>query len=163
MKEIALLYGLDPKKQSQVIKVLRIAGAAVRVVENKELSQSIAHLAGVIGAVAVPKDYEGEPKRECIVLCGFTVKRFNAVLDGMRKHKIFVDLRGVMTQQNMTWPFEKMIDELGQEKEYMTAWNKLNKLVNRQKNPPAWVRELLKNEDATAEQLNDAIAKLEAE
>lgn len=162
MKEIILLYGLDPKKQTEMIKVARIAGAAVKTVETKDLSQSVAHLAGVMGAVASPKEYEGEPKRECVVLCGLTSKRFHAVIDGMRKHKVFVDLRGVMTQQNMTWPLEKMIDEMSEEKAYMTAWNKLDKLLKAQKEPPAWAAELLKNEDATTDELNDAIQKIEA-
>ena len=160
MKEIVLLYGLDAKKQSEMIKVIRIAGVAVKTVTDKDLSQSIAYLAGVMGAIAAPKTYEGKPKRECAVLCGLTSKHFNAVIDGMRKHKVFVDLRGIMTQQNMTWPLEKMIDEMAQEKEYMTVWNKLNKLVNAQKQPPEWAKELLKKEDATAEELKEAIAKL---
>lgn len=159
MKEIVLLYRVQ--KKTEMIKVARIAGAAVRVIEDKELSQSAAYLAGVMGASAVPRDYDGDAKRECVLLCGLTAKKFNAVIDGMRKHKVFVDLRGIMTQQNMTWPLEKLIDELAKEKEYMTAWSKLDKLVKKMKNAPDWAKELLKKEDASAEELLEAVEKLE--
>lgn len=159
MKEIVLLYNV--KKKSEMIKVARIAGVAVRIVENNELSQSAAYLAGVMGASAVPREYSGELKRECVLLCGLTAKKFNAVIDGMRRHRVLVDLRGVMTQQNMTWSFEKLIDELSKEKRFMTAWSKLNKIVKKMKNAPNWATELLNKEEAEAEELEEAVKKLE--
>lgn len=159
MKEIVLLYNV--KKKSEMIKVARIAGVAVRIVENNELSQSAAYLAGVMGASAVPREYSGELKCECVLLCGLTAKKFNAVIDGMRRHRILVDLRGVMTQQNMTWSFEKLIDELSKEKRFMTAWSKLNKIVKKMKNAPNWATELLNKEEAEAEELEEAVKKLE--
>lgn len=161
MKETVLLYTNDAKKKAEIVKILRITGVTVKMIETAMLGESVAYLADVLGATASVHPYEGGEKPDCMVMCSLTRKKMDALLLSMKKHKIFMPNKAMLTQTNMNWSFGKLIDEVEQEHKLVTAWNKLDKLIKQIGAPAGWAKEILDKKDVTIEEINDAVKQLE--
>ena len=92
--------------------------AEFRLVEASQLGAPLAVLAGLLydGAVQADEPDEFLP-RSTLVFSGFTEERLNRALAEIREAGLCIDLKAVITPENETWSFARLIRELDREKQ----------------------------------------------
>ena len=112
----ALLYNFKDAARLQKVRfALFKLGVSGRVVAPEELSQPIGYLCDLEGFSPV----EGGFSDEMLVLCGLSGPQLDALLSSLRRSRVVVALKAVVTEDNAAWSSLQLHDELRQEHEAM--------------------------------------------
>lgn len=125
VKETVLYYNPEKSDKIRLIKgILVRMGMRIRNVTPDLVNQKVGYLAGL-------KDFAEEPEElgetlpvipeEMMVLHGFSDRRLDELLKQLRKNKVPVALKAVLTQSNCEWSFYQLYEEIRAEHEQMTA------------------------------------------
>lgn len=116
----ALLYNFKDAARLQKVRfALFKLGVSGRVVAPEELSQPIGHLCDLEGFSPVEETVEGGFSDEMLVLCGLSGPQLDALLSSLRRSRVVVALKAVVTEDNVAWSSLQLHDELRQEREAM--------------------------------------------
>ena len=116
----ALLYNFKDAARLQKVRfALFKLGVSGRVVAPEELSQPIGYLCDLEGFSPVEEPVEGGFSDEMLVLCGLSGPQLDALLSSLRRSRVVVALKAVVTEDNAAWSSLQLHDELCQEHEAM--------------------------------------------
>ena len=116
----ALLYNFKDAARLQKVRfALFKLGVSGRVVVPEELSQPIGYLCDLEGFSPVEETVEGGFSDEMLVLCGLSGPQLDALLSSLRRSRVVVALKAVVTEDNAAWSSLQLHDELRQEHEAM--------------------------------------------
>lgn len=135
-KETALLYGFTEEKEEAVCGVLEKMNIEVRTVAGESITMTLGALAGLPGfpAVRAADDEEIEfPECEALVLSGVSRQRLDEVLAALKEADLSVQFKAVVTPQNRSWTFEKMLGEIRYEDRMMRVLIPLRQNLERLK------------------------------
>ena len=114
--EIALLYHLEGDRARKVKAVLVQNRIRIRVIPRVDYLQPVGALAGVREVERTREVYDGEElAEEMLVFGGIYGKRLDTVLAGMRRAKVSVALKAVLTESNAGWSGIRLFEELERE------------------------------------------------
>ena len=148
MKETILYYTPQPTKQSRTLKgILVRMGIRIRNISPQQMNQTVGMLAGVPGfeekvdatpdtlpenktnadTLSGTDSFADTPKtsaavpipEEVLVLHQFSEQRLDALLFALRKANIRIALKAIVTEQNCSWTFYQLYEEIRQEHEKM--------------------------------------------
>lgn len=116
----ALLYNFKDAARLQKVRfALFKLGVSGRVVAPEELSQPIGYLCDLEGFSPVEETVEGGFSDEMLVLCGLSGPQLDALLSSLRRSRVVVALKAVVTEDNAAWSSLQLHDELRQEHKAM--------------------------------------------
>lgn len=116
----ALLYNFKDASRLQKIRfALFKLGINGRVVAPEELSHPIGYLCGLEGFSPAEKTAECGFSDEMLVLCGLSGPQLDALLSSLRRSRVVIALKAVITEDNAAWSSLKLHDELRREHEAM--------------------------------------------
>ena len=94
----ALLYNFKDAARLQKVRfALFKLGVSCRVVAPEELSQPIGYLCDLEGFSPVEETVEGGFSDEMLVLCGLSGPQLDALLSSLRRSRVVVALKAVVT------------------------------------------------------------------
>ena len=100
----ALLYNFKDAARLQKVRfALFKLGVSGRVVAPEELSQPIGYLCDLEGFSPVEETVEGGFSDEMLVLCGLSGPQLDALLSSLRRSRVVVALKAVVTEDNAAW------------------------------------------------------------
>ena len=119
--ETALLYNFSGTESGRKLKaVLLKMRVKIKVVTPESYLEPVGFLAGIKGIPSKETVYDGGNfPGQMLVLRGFTGSRLNLLLAELRKQKLAIPLKAVITEHNMFWDSLKLYGELIQEHEAM--------------------------------------------
>ena len=118
--EMALLYHLEGERARRLKLIFVQNKIRIRQVERQEYLQPIGVLAGILDASEEIPLYDGEDLgEEMLVLKGIYGKRLDLLLAQMRKLKVSVPLKAVITEHNLSWNSVQLYEEIRKEHEQM--------------------------------------------
>ena len=125
MKSCVLCYNLKgTKKEKQITMIFGFLGYRVRHVKKEEYLQPIGELAGVLEKKETAA-YDGEGfEDEMLIMNPAAEEMLNKALFLMKKEKVQVALKAVVTPNNSGWTSLALYEEIRQEHEYMTQKEK---------------------------------------
>lgn len=101
--------------------IFGLLGYRVRHIEKAEYQKPVGELAGICENVEASSDYDGGGfGEEMLILSPATEEMFNKALFLMRKEKVQVKLKAVVTPVNQSWTSLALYEEIKKEHEYMT-------------------------------------------
>lgn len=123
MKSTVLCYNLKGTKKGQKIAMIfGYLGYKVRHVEKTQYLQQIGVLAGVMEGEESLSVYEGEGfEDEMLVMNPASGEMLDKALFLMRKEKLRVNLKAMVTEHNMSWTSLALYEEIKKEHEYMSG------------------------------------------
>ena len=114
----ALLYNVKDAARLQKIRfALFKLGISGRTVAPEEFSHPVGYLCGLEGFSAAEEPAADSFSDEMLVLCGLT----GAQLDALRRSRVLIPLKAVVTEDNAAWSSIKLHDELFREHEAMKS------------------------------------------
>ena len=121
MKSTVLCYNLKgTKKGKQIAMIFGFLGYKIRHVEKEEYEVPIGVLAGASSQDQEAAQYEGEGfPEEMLVMHAATEDMLDKALFLMKKEKVQVGLKAMVTETNQEWTSLALHDEIQKEHEYM--------------------------------------------
>ena len=125
MKSVVLCYNLkETKKGRQVAMIFGFLGYKIRHVEKEEYLWPIGKLAGMEKVERETEVYDGEGfEEEMLVIQAASEDMLDKALFLMRKEKLQVPLKAVVTASNQEWTSIALHDEILKENQFMTKQN----------------------------------------
>lgn len=114
-----LLYNIDKEKLAKLSVVLLRSGLRWRVVSPAEYALPIGELAA---AASLPAESETEMPpftEELLVMNDFSPRQFNDFLNALRRSKVSIPLKAVVTETNAHWSSAELYQQLCAEREAM--------------------------------------------
>jgi hypothetical protein len=115
-----LLYNFtDPARRRAVKLCLHRLGIACREVAPEEQGSPLGLLLGLTGyePAEAPVPFSGE----MLVMHALSREQFSGLLEGLRRSRVPVALKAVVTETNITWSSERLHRELSAEHMAMAA------------------------------------------
>ena len=119
MKKTVLLFNFDEKRLPLVKQAIMPLKTGIKVVEKKDFHQVLGYLADIPGFQAIEGEATQTFDDEMLVMAGFTGTDVNALLMALKKHKLRIDLKAVMTMTNSLWDCVKIHDAVKADHEEM--------------------------------------------
>lgn len=121
MKSIVLCYNLKgTKKGKQIAMIFGFLGYKVRHVDKDEYGKPIGVLTGLMKEEEDIPGYTGEDfESEMLVMSAATENLMDQALFLMRKDKIKVDLKAMVTSSNVEWTSLALYEEIQREHQVM--------------------------------------------
>ena len=177
-----LLYNLgeDISLGARLRSILESLGIQAEDVSNSQLNQKVGYLSGQNGYTENDTPYEGEGSdAQFMLMANFSSAQVDRFLAAMSAQGIRIDHKAVTTAYNADYEFHQLIDDIKDEHEVFQAILELNQLVKDGENledgtygqKEQWAafqealkegNDLLKKEEPSAEELQNASAKLKA-
>ena len=175
-----LLYNLgeDTSLGARLRSILESLGIQAEDVSNSQLNQKVGYLSGQSGYTENKTPYEGEGSdAQFMLMANFSSAQVDRFLAAMSAQGIRIDHKAVITAYNADYEFHQLIDDIKDEHEVFQALLELNQLVEDGENledgtygqKEQWAafqealkegNDLLKKEEPSAEELQNASAKL---
>ena len=120
-KEMVLYYspartGHNAKFKGTLVRM----GIQIRNIESGQFHQKVGYLAGIPGYGEEPSGAEkGEIPEEMLVMHAATEDMLDKALFLMKKEKVQVGLKAMVTETNQEWTSLALHDEIQKEHEYM--------------------------------------------
>lgn len=124
MKPIILLYNIKEEKYNKMRPVLGLMGIKIKLVDNSSLGDTVEY-------IAWPEEYENKKESavlysndidfEFMILCGLSKSDLDKVLNFMKKNKISISAKAMLTDTNRHWSFIKLIHEIDAERKAMSG------------------------------------------
>ena len=116
----ALLYNFKDAARLQKVRfALFKLGIAGCIVDAADFGQPVGYLCDLEGFSPVEETVEGGFSDEMLVLCGLSGPQLDALLSSLRRSRVVVALKAVVTENNAAWSSLQLHDELRQEHEAM--------------------------------------------
>ena len=116
----ALLYNFkDPRRLQTVRFALFKLGITGHTVAAEEFSHPIGYLCGLEGFCPAEVPAGECFSDEMLVLCGLSGPQLDALLSSLRRSRVIVALKAVVTEENAAWNSFQLHAELCQEHEAM--------------------------------------------
>ena len=116
----ALLYNFKDAARLQKVRfALFKLGVSGRVVAPEELRLVRLNARDGASAAEIEETVEGGFSDEMLVLCGLSGPQLDALLSSLRRSRVVVALKAVVTEDNAAWSSLQLHDELRQEHEAM--------------------------------------------
>lgn len=122
-----LLYNIDKEKLAKLSVVLLRSGVRWRAVSPAEYALPIGVLAEGSAAPAGSESTEPPFTDELIVMQNFTRAQFNAFLDALRRNRITIPLKAIVTETNALWSSFQLHKELCAEREAIEKGERAHK------------------------------------
>lgn len=126
LKPIILLYNVREEKYNRMKPVLGLMGIKVKSVDNSSLGDTVEY-------IAWPEEYEVKKEPEILysndidfefmILCGLSKSDLDKVLNFMKKNKISISAKAMLTETNRHWSFLKLIHEIDAERKAISGKN----------------------------------------
>ena len=121
MKPKIIFLNVQENKINKMRPVLGLMGIAVEIIDSGRLGDNV-------GYIACPQEYENTAAgtvsedfgEEFMLLCGFDQKSLDAVLNFMRKNKMNVSLKAMLTETNSGWTLARLLKEISAERQMLT-------------------------------------------
>ena len=175
-----LLYNLgeDTSLGARLRSILESLGIQAEDVSNSQLNQKVGYLSGQSGYTENKTPYEGEGSdAQFMLMANFSSAQVDRFLAAMSAQGIRIAHKAVITAYNADYEFHQLIDDIKDEHEVFQALLELNQLVKDGENledgtygqKEQWAafqealkegNDLLKKEEPSAEELQNASAKL---
>lgn len=175
-----LLYNLgeDTSLGARLRSILESLGIQAEDVSNSQLNQKVGYLSGQSGYTENKTPYEGEGSdAQFMLMANFSSAQVDRFFAAMSAQGIRIDHKAVITAYNADYEFHQLIDDIKDEHEVFQALLELNQLVKDGENledgtygqKEQWAafqealkegNDLLKKEEPSAEELQNASAKL---
>lgn len=122
MKPVILFYNVSPSKINILRPVLSMMGVGLKFIEDEQMNCTV-------GALAYPDLFKGDCEQsdnetqldsfdeEFMLLCGFDRVSLDKILNFMKKKKISISLKAMMTETNKDWCIAKLISEIKSERD----------------------------------------------
>ena len=118
--EVVLMYHLEGDRGRKLKTIFVQNGLRIRQIPQEEYNQPIGALAGIKEIPRVEEAYDGEElAEEMLVFRGVYGKRLDLLLAQMRKNKVAVNLKAILTEHNVGWSGLQLYEELKKEHEQM--------------------------------------------
>ena len=118
--EVVLMYRLEGDRGRKLKTIFVQNGLRIRQIPREEYNQPIGALAGIKEIPRVEEVYDGdELAEEMMVFRGVYGKRLDLLLAQMRKNKVAVNLKAILTEHNVGWSGLQLYEELKKEHEQM--------------------------------------------
>ena len=120
--ESVLLYNFSDGDRLRKLKMVFLRmGIRIRMISPDLYLQPVGALAHIKGIEPVADVYDGEGfSEEMMIMHGFTDRRLDELLRTLRKNNIArIDLKAVVTPQNMLWNSLELYQEIRKEHEAM--------------------------------------------
>ena len=118
--EVVLMYHLEGDRGRKLKTIFVQNGLRIRRIPREEYNQPIGALAGIKEIPRVEEVYDGdELAEEMLVFRGVYGKRLDLLLAQMRKNKVAVNLKAILTEHNVGWSGLQLYEELKKEHEQM--------------------------------------------
>lgn len=129
-KSTVLCYNLKgTKKGKKLTMIFGYLGYKIRHVEREEYLWPVGVLAGTMEVLPDMPDYEGDGfLEEMLIMNPGTEDMLDKALFLMRKEKIQVALKAVLTPSNQEWDSMALYEEIYKEHQYMTQRAKERKM-----------------------------------
>lgn len=119
-KQKIIFLNVSESKINKMRPVLGLMGIAAEIIDS-------GHLGDNVGYIAYPERYENTAAEtvsedfgeEFMLLCGFDQKSLDAVLNFMRKNKMNVSLKAMLTDTNKNWTLGRLIKEISAERQML--------------------------------------------
>lgn len=119
--ETVLLYHVEGDRGRKLRGLLIQNGMKIRSIRPEQYLEPIGYLSGVKGAEPSGQIYDGEDfSEEMMVLKGIYGGRLDMLLSLMRREGISIELKAVVTEQNIGWNSIQLYEEIKEEHETMT-------------------------------------------
>lgn len=109
------IYNLDPKKDSELKMLCRKMNLSFRTVEKDEFSLTLESLLGFTDSETRREGADFDD--EMLYIAGLQGGMLNLFLDQLRRKKLTVPLKAVMTQSNLSFTSYELHKELCAERE----------------------------------------------
>lgn len=120
MKASVLCYNLKgTKKGKQIAMIFGFLGYKIRHVEKEEYQLPLKVLAGLEEGQEKVNDSSAEFSEEMLVINPVGEAMLDKALFLMRKEKVQVGLKAVLTETNQEWDSLELYEEVKKEHEYM--------------------------------------------
>lgn len=129
MKPVVLWYKVDKAKISRLRPVLSLMGVELRDISGSALSDRIGYL-------ACPEEFENTaeqpiggsaPGFEFMLFCGMEKPMLDKVLDFMKKNRLNVSNKAMLTETNADWSLGRLLGEINAERQMIAAQLKSKK------------------------------------
>ena len=108
-----LTFNLAPQKRAALQVIALRAGVKLQAVAPERTGATLTQiLSGDSGQTTEPRPFS----EELLVFSGFGERLLDAVLTEMRRRKVHVALKAVVTPTNASWTAAELYDELCQER-----------------------------------------------
>lgn len=110
---VLLTFNLAPQKRAALQVIALRGGIKMQAVPPERTGATLTQLlSGDPGQTTAPRPFD----EELLVFAGFPERLLDVVLTEMRRRKVHVPLKAVVTQTNAGWTAAELYDELCQER-----------------------------------------------
>ncbi len=120
--ELVLYYSAGDRAREHKIKAVLVRlGIRIRNISPEQIHESVGTLAGTgkTEELQEAEDKSGGISEDVLVLCKFSEMSLDRLLRELRKSHAAVDLKAVLTEENSSWSFLKLYEELLKERELL--------------------------------------------
>lgn len=112
-----LLYNIRGEKLTKIRFLLLKLGVAPRIVQPEDYGKPLGQLLGREGFSSPAEDAPEDPAvpHEMLVMADLNPRQFNELLTGLRRSRIPVALKAVVTEHNIRWSSARLCREIAAE------------------------------------------------
>lgn len=125
--EMVLLYGLekDSEKSIKIAALLEEIKVPIVRIEPEQLNQTLGYLCKMRGFEENSLPFaESAPSEECLIMRGFTQRKIEQLLNGLKLSETPIALKAIVTEYNRSWKLIDLLTELKREHEEMKKYQK---------------------------------------
>ncbi len=115
MQACVLAYGIDDERRQALDAILQDMDIAAKYISDQDLAQSIGYLAGFAGFARKEEAGRHVDCGGCVVMCAMPNARMNAFLKALQTQGVNIPLKAMVTANNQSWSFCKLLEELSNE------------------------------------------------
>lgn len=123
MRETVLLYHFEDKNRLSEVRIaLMPLKLYVQEIEKKDYEQPIGVFAGLSEMPQKEPCDDGvkDIENEMLVLCGLTERKLDRVLQALKRRKLVIPYKAILTDTNKSWSGIALYHEIVREHQQMT-------------------------------------------
>lgn len=112
-------YMIHPENIESLTKIALSFNSELNFLNESSANETIGFLSGFKGFNKSDETRDDPPTDQCLIFSGFNSKNIDKILLILKKNKISIPLKCVVTQHNQSWRLCDLIKELKKEHEKM--------------------------------------------
>lgn len=119
MKATLLTCNLSPQKATSLRVLALRLGLQVKPIPAEQADHTLSQLLFGLTDPAIPStpDFSGE----LLIMAGLTGKTLDLLLQGLRRQRVHIPLKAVLTETNASWTLVQLYEELCRERDAFAA------------------------------------------